>query len=226
MIKAIVTDIEGTTSAIDFVHKTLFPYAVEKLPDYVRTNANHPAVMAILKDTANIADLDEQNLEALIQQLLNWIADDKKITPLKTLQGLIWAEGYRQGDYQAHMYADAVVKLKEWHQCGIPLYVYSSGSIHAQKLFFEFSEAGNLRPLFSGYFDTTTGPKQETDSYLAIQKALNIPATEIVFLSDVVEELDAATAAGFQTVWIQRQQGLCQKPPHQCLNSFSNIALG
>jgi enolase-phosphatase E1 len=225
MIKAIVTDIEGTTSAIDFVHKTLFPYAAAKLPDFVRANANTPAVKAVLRETAQIANLDTSHTEALIQQLLDWIAEDKKITPLKTIQGLIWEDGYRQGDYQAHMYQDAVTKLKEWHQQGIPLYVYSSGSIHAQKLFFEFSEAGNLLPLFSGHFDTTTGPKKEAASYQAIQQALNIPATDILFLSDIVEELDAASAAGFQTAWIQREQSLIQKPPHQCLESFSNLDL-
>ncbi len=225
MSQAILTDIEGTTSAIDFVHKVLFPYAAERLPDFVRQHSHHPQVAEALADTAAQAGLDSRDHETLIEQLLTWIAEDKKITPLKTLQGLIWEDGYRQGHYRAHMYDDAVAMLRQWHGDGLPLYVYSSGSIHAQKLFFEFSEAGNLLPLLSGHFDTTTGPKRDPASYCSIADALALPAGDIVFLSDIVEELDAAAEAGMRTVWVQRGGDPIPSTQHQCVASFTAIRL-
>jgi len=206
MIKAIVTDIEGTTSSISFVKDVLFPYAAQKLPEYVRENSANPAVQEQLQLTAELSGVDAGNTEALIGQLLQWIREDKKITPLKALQGLVWQYGYEQGAYKAHIYPDAVQKLKQWHAQGIPLYVYSSGSIHAQKLFFKYSEAGDLTPLFRNYFDTTTGPKQEAVSYRKIANAIGVPVKELLFLSDIEGELMAAKEAGLQTCWLVREK--------------------
>lgn len=226
MVRAIVTDIEGTTSAIDFVHNVLFPYAKERLPTFVRANGELAAVSQALADTAELSGLPADNHDALITQLLQWIAEDKKVTPLKSLQGLIWERGYREGDYQAHIYPDAAERLRQWHDQGLALYVYSSGSIYAQKLFFEFSLAGNLLPLFSGHFDTTTGPKQAPASYRAICNALGLPAEEILFLSDVVAELDAAAATGMQTIHVVRpEDGTLANPrqQHRKVASFREI---
>ncbi|CAA0091411.1 Enolase-phosphatase E1 [Zhongshania aliphaticivorans] len=225
MINAIVTDIEGTTSSIEFVHSVLFPYASKKLPDFIRQNHDHKAVAAALADTAKQSGIDVHNTEALITQLLQWIADDKKVTPLKTLQGLIWEHGYRNGDYQAHIYPDALSKLTAWQQQNINLYVYSSGSIYAQKLFFGFNEGGDLQTLFTDYFDTTTGPKREAASYRVIKQAIGLPANEILFLSDTLEEVDAAAEIGMSTAWVQRQPPIAQHTPHQCVSSFSDIIL-
>jgi enolase-phosphatase E1 len=205
MIDTILTDIEGTTSSIAFVRDVLFPYAARTIPDFVRARAHDDAVREILADTARESGIDTSDTDALIRQLLAWIAADKKITPLKTLQGLVWQAGYENGAYRAHIYPDAAKKLREWHTQGLRLYVYSSGSIAAQKLFFRHSEAGDLTNLFNGYFDTTTGPKQASDSYRSIANRINPQHPErILFLSDVVAELDAARAAGLQTVLLQR----------------------
>lgn len=206
MIKAIVTDIEGTTSSISFVKDVLFPYAAQKLPEYIRVNSANPAVQEQLQLTAQLSGITSTDMEALIQQLLQWIREDKKITPLKALQGLVWQYGYEQGAYRAHIYPDAVQQLQQWHAQGIPLYVYSSGSIHAQKLFFQYSEAGNLTPLFRDYFDTTSGPKQEAVSYRKIAAAIGVPVNKLLFLSDIEGELDAAKEAGLQTCWLVREK--------------------
>ncbi len=203
-IKAVVTDIEGTTSSISFVHDVLFPYAAAKLPDFLRTKAQEPQIKALLVDVAAEAGLAPSDLEGQIEQLLQWIRDDKKITPLKALQGFIWEAGYRQGDYQAHMYPDVAPSLQQWQREGLGLYVYSSGSVLAQKLFFEFSEAGNLLPFFDGHFDTGVGGKREVESYREISRQIKMAAENLLFLSDIVAELDAASAAGFQVCLLQR----------------------
>lgn len=230
-IKLILTDIEGTTSSISFVKDVLFPYAAEHLPAYVRTHTDD--LRSLLADTAALSTTDGHpvacdDTEALIQVLLDWIAADKKATPLKTLQGLIWQAGYESGAYRAHMYPDATAALRHWHACGLPLYVYSSGSVAAQKLFFAHSEDGDLLPLFSGHFDTAIGGKREAESYRRIAAELQsqhgIKAAEILFLSDIKEELDAARAAGLQTAWLVRDEPLPAQPAHTAVASFSDLA--
>lgn len=203
-VRAVVTDIEGTTSSISFVHDVLFPYAEKHLPEWVKAHETEPAVAEQLKAVAEAASVSERDIEAQIQQLLSWIAQDTKATPLKALQGLIWEAGYRNGDFQAHVFADVAPCLKAWKMSGLELYVYSSGSVLAQKLFFEFSVAGNLLPLFSGHFDTTTGGKRERRSYTAIAECVKESPSALLFLSDVIEELVAAEAAGFQVCLLQR----------------------
>lgn len=204
MIRAILTDIEGTTSSIAFVRDVLFPYAAEHLPMFVHGHAQYPDVQAQLEAAAQEAGVAATDYAAIIDALQLWIAQDRKVTPLKALQGMLWAHGYRRGDYRAHVYKDAFEQLQHWHAQGLQLYVYSSGSIQAQQLFFRYSEYGDMTPLFSGYFDTTSGPKQQAQSYCNIVEAIGLPAAEILFLSDIVGELDAARAAGLQTVWLVR----------------------
>lgn len=224
MIKAIVTDIEGTTSSIEFVHQVLFPYAAENLPEFIRTQRGNNDVETALHSVADEANLNSDDTESLITQLLQWIAEDKKVTALKAIQGLIWDHGYRNGDYKAHIYSDALKALSEWHDQGMPLYVYSSGSVQAQNLFFGFNEGGDLRYLFTGYFDTTTGPKRDAESYRLIREAIGLPSENILFLSDIVEELNAAAEVGMQTAWVQRDAAnLLTHPQHQCVSSFNDI---
>lgn len=160
-IKAILTDIEGTTSAVSFVFDVLFPYAARHLPDFVREHAGEPEVAAQLAAVRAESGEADADVERAIAILLQWIAEDRKATPLKALQGMVWAQGYRDGQLKGHVYPDAVQALREWKARGLDLYVYSSGSIQAQKLIFGCSEAGDLGPLFSGYFDTTSGPKRK-----------------------------------------------------------------
>ena len=232
-VKVILTDIEGTTSSISFVKDVLFPYAAEHLPEYVRGHLNDDAVKTALQQTAKLAAEDGENLstddtEALIAKLLQWIAEDRKATPLKSLQGLIWKTGYENGDYKAHMYPDAIEYLKTWDLMALPIYVYSSGSIKAQQLFFKYSEGGDLLGLFSGHFDTTSGGKKEAQSYRNILSKLQnnhtgLQAENVLFLSDIKEELDAAREAGMQTVWLLRDSEIPANAEHKAVKSFAEI---
>lgn len=225
MIKAIVTDIEGTTSSLSFVKNVLFPYARRHIADFVRQNQQQDEVAQLLEDVKRVAGR-ELNLEGVIEQLIAWIDLDRKVTPLKLLQGLVWQAGYQQGDYRGHIYADAVEALQTWKKRDIRLYVYSSGSVYAQKLLFSHTEYGDLTPLFNGYFDTHVGPKKEVNSYRYIAQHIDLPPQDILFLSDIKEELDAARQAGFRTYWLLREQEIDPKAEHRQVNNFTDIALG
>ncbi|MFE8604643.1 acireductone synthase [Archangium violaceum] len=223
MLQAIVTDIEGTTSSLSFVKEVLFPYAARELPGFVRAHGQRPEVRQLLDEARQVAGgaLDDGQL---VTTLLRWIEEDRKIGPLKGLQGLMWEAGYRQGDFQGHVYEDVPRRLREWKERGIRLYVYSSGSVHAQKLLFGHTRFGDLTPLFSGYFDTGMGGKKETASYAAIARELGLPAAEVLFLSDVRAELDAAVAAGLLAVCLVRGEGPEVDPgPHPVARSFDDV---
>ena len=223
-IKAILTDIEGTTSAVSFVFDVLFPYAAKHLPDFVRQHAERADVVEQLAAVRADSGETGADVERVIEILLEWIAADRKATPLKALQGMVWEHGYQAGQLKGHVYPDAVEALQRWHAEGYQLFVYSSGSIQAQKLIFGCSEAGDLSPLFSGYFDTTSGPKREAASYQRITQAIGVQASEIVFLSDIVEELDAARQAGMATCGLAREGG--ELAGHVTVNSFALIDPG
>lgn len=222
--RAIITDIEGTTSSIDFVKDVLFPYARQHLRDFVRAHAKEAQVGHWLDATATEAGIERDDVEALIDTLLGWITEDRKATPLKALQGMIWADGYTSGAFRAHMYPEVAARLRDWRARGIRLYVYSSGSVPAQKLFFGYSEAGDLTPLIDGWFDTQTGPKREAESYRAIIEAIGKAAPTCLFLSDVSAELDAAADAGMQTIQVCRPPTACVPDArHACVADFDAI---
>ena len=224
MVKAIVTDIEGTTSSIDFVHNVLFPYASRHLPEFVRNSQSVPAVVPGLDAVRAEAGEADADIERVIAVLLQWIDQDRKATALKSLQGLIWKHGYENGDFTGHLYDDASRKLGEWCNAGIDLYVYSSGSVGAQKLLFGHSDAGDLRPLFRGYFDTRIGHKRDTDSYRQIVDKIGAPTSEILFLSDVADELDAAADAGMQTFQLVRDDKVVPGN-HRIAHDFDEVLL-
>lgn len=204
-MRTILTDIEGTTSSISFVRDVLFPYSRAALPGFVATHARDPEVRRWLDQVAaeNGGLCDDR---MIVEVLQGWIDEDRKHTALKALQGMVWQAGYAGGDYAAHVYPDAPERLRAWHAAGHPLYVYSSGSVPAQKLFFAHSAAGDLLPLFAGHFDTTIGGKREVDSYRRIAARIGATPGSILFLSDVVEELDAAREAGLDTVLVDRSE--------------------
>jgi enolase-phosphatase E1 len=208
--RAIVTDIEGTTSSLSFVHEVLFPYSRARLADHVRTHTD--ALRPLLEEVRAEAGDPALDVEGCISLLLDWHDADRKIGPLKTLQGLIWAEGFAAGALEGHVYPDAVAGLRRWHGKGILLYIYSSGSIAAQKLLFGHSAWGDLTPLFAGHFDTGVGGKKETSSYSAIAAALALPPEDILFLSDIEAELVAARDAGLAVVWLVRDGPLPDGP--------------
>lgn len=222
--KAVITDIEGTTTDINFVHKVLFPYARARMADFIEQHHSEAAVRQQLQATAEASGLDAHDLKALATTLIQWIDQDRKIGPLKALQGMIWKTGYEAGDFRGHVYADAHTGLQRWHRAGIALYVYSSGSVAAQQLLFGHSDFGDLRPWFNGYFDTAIGGKRETDSYRNIVSALQQPAESLVFLSDVVEELDAASEAGMQCAQLIRSPDM-RSGAHPQITSFDEIII-
>jgi enolase-phosphatase E1 len=201
---AIVTDIEGTTSAISFVKDVLFPYADAHLDAYVAAHRDDPVVAHAMHEAAVEAAEADAGDARILAHLHAWIAEDRKATPLKTLQGLIWAEGYVQSGLLGHVYPDVPPVLQAWYDAGIELYVYSSGSIVAQKVLFGHTFAGDLTPLFTDYFDTTTGSKREASSYAEIAADTGFHPSEMLFLSDTEAELDAAREAGFLTARLLR----------------------
>ncbi|PTL84643.1 acireductone synthase [Vitiosangium sp. GDMCC 1.1324] len=223
MVQVILTDIEGTTSSLSFVKEVLFPYSASHLPGFVRAHGQEPEVRKLLDEARQVAGGNPDD-ERLVGTLLRWIEEDRKLGPLKGLQGLLWEEGYRRGDFQGHVYEDVPRRLREWHARGLRLYVYSSGSVQAQKLLFGHTRFGDLTPLFSDYFDTRVGGKKEAASYAAIVRELGLPASEILFLSDVREELDAAAASGLRTGCLVRGEGPAVDPgPHPVAHSFDKI---
>ena len=223
-IKAVVADIEGTTSSISFVHEVLFPYAGRQLPEFVRRHVDDPEVASLLEDVKGEAGEPDAGLERLIEILLRWIAEDRKVTPLKTLQGQVWEHGYRRGDFTGHVYADTAPAMRRWSDRGARIFIYSSGSVKAQQLLFEHSDAGDLRPLIAGYFDTHVGSKRDPASYQAIVERIGLPAAEILFLSDVTEELDAAADAGMKTMLIARDEP-ARSGRHPVARDFDEVVI-
>lgn len=225
-VRAVVTDIEGTTSSIAFVKDVLFPYAREHLPSFVAAHQADPGVVHWLDDAAREAGIDDPEPQRVVDVLLRWIDEDRKSTALKALQGMVWKAGYEAGDYRAHVYPDVPARLRGWKSRGFKLYVYSSGSVPAQQLFFAHSTAGDLAPLFDGWFDTEVGGKRERGSYLRIADAVGLSPPAIVFLSDITAELDAARGAGIQVVRICRPPEVCPEPGmYPCAADFDGVAI-
>ena len=203
----ILTDIEGTTSSISFVAEELFPYFRENISDLLALK-DRLVVKEALEETVQLAQSEDGEIlstdQEIIDKLYRWSLEDRKITPLKTLQGVLWDAGYRDGELKGHVYPEVAANLKNWKEQGINLGVFSSGSVPAQKLIFGYSIAGDLTPYFSYYFDTTTGGKREVTTYAKIAEELNLDPSEILFLSDIEEELLAADTNGYQTVQLAR----------------------
>ena len=201
----IVVDIEGTTSRSTYVYEVLFPYATERFDSWLTAHAEDPAVREILTQVGQEMAAVDPTHDQVVQALTDWVAEDRKVTPLKTLQGLIWQEGFDSGELVSDFYPDALDALRAWHDAGMPISVYSSGSVLAQRNWYAHSPVGDLTPWVSGYYDTANaGPKREASSYRAIAKAIGGDPATLLFCSDVVAELDAAYAAGWQVVRVRR----------------------
>lgn len=231
-IAAVVTDIEGTTSSIGFVHDVLRPYALKHIGNFIREHSEERDVMRVLSRLSANTGIPLHKIEDIIKLLQQWIREDSKDAELKAIEGMVWEKAYKQGLFQAHVYEDVPEVLQKWQQEERNIYVYSSGSIKSQQLFFRFSECGDLRLLFSGYFDSAIGPKREVKSYINLAEAIALPPEKIMFLSDIKEELDAAAFAGFQTTWILRPEETtldpvkaAKKSDHSVVSSFDQIKL-
>jgi enolase-phosphatase E1 len=224
-IRAVLLDIEGTTTPISFVHDVLFPFAQTRLREACGSAGGRAKLaesIALLRaeHTAEAASNPEVPGFGDGAEYAEFLMDeDRKSTGLKALQGLIWKDGYRDGTLLAPMFSDVEPSIRAWRAAGIRLRIYSSGSVQAQKLLFKHSEVGDLTGHFEGYHDTTTGPKKDRASYQAIANAFELEPNEILFLSDVVDELDAAVAAGLRT-------GLLERPgnPPQPANDHSRYS--
>ncbi|MBM5814299.1 MAG: acireductone synthase [Cyanobacteria bacterium M_DeepCast_100m_m1_067] len=231
----VLLDIEGTTCPVSFVSSTLFPYAAEQLEVFLEGHHNDPAVKTLLGevDAAWQQDADPE-AQALRQQgainvvpYLQWlIRRDRKLTPLKDLQGLVWEQGYRSGALTGPLFADVPGALRSWHGAGLVLAVYSSGSVAAQRLIYGHSNAGDLRSLFSHWFDTRIGPKQTPESYATIADQLGVAPEQVLFVSDALTECQAAAAAGMQVVFSDREGNPGRDPgPFERIVSFDNLEL-
>ena len=219
-ISHVLLDIEGTTCPVSFVATVLFPYASDHLLSYLSDNQLNPVVQGLIEelealwaddqDPTALRLLEERErsscsqIESLTGYLQHLIQCDRKATPLKELQGMIWASGYAQAELVGPLFEDVPAALTQWREMGLSLCVYSSGSVAAQQLIYQYSNAGDLSGLFDGWFDTRIGPKQSPESYRKIQESLGCEASRILFISDSVDELDAARAAGLQVAMSQR----------------------
>jgi enolase-phosphatase E1 len=241
--RGILLDIEGTTSSVSFVYDVMFPYVRKHLTfevfsnwedaDYVSAfdaiarDAGHESLEAWLKKQKLTRENPLRGAEVVCKEVTRLMDADAKATGLKQLQGLIWKSGFESGELKAHVYDDVPPALAAWNAAGKDVRIYSSGSVQAQRLFFGHTTIGDLLSHFRGHYDTTVGPKKEEDSYRKISADFGLPAGEILFLSDIVAELDAARAAGMQT-------GLCVRPgnatgqvssgaAHQEIESFTQV---
>ncbi len=205
-VQWILTDIEGTTTEVSFVYDILFPYFRAHM-DQWKTVDSDP-MNQVLEQT-RVLVLEEQSInltskEALFEQLRQWSNEDRKVTPLKTFQGMVWEQGFKSGAIKGHVYSDVKPALEQWTSMGIKLAIFSSGSIAAQKQLFGFSIEGDLTPYFSAFFDTTTGMKRDEQTYQLIVEQLQAPENSVLFLSDIHQELEAAHAAGLRTLQLVR----------------------
>lgn len=239
-ITHILLDIEGTTCPVSFVAETLFPYAAEQLESFLRSHAGDGAVQELLigveeawsKDGDPEATMlrqtfaldvqamaDGPSLEATSAYLQLLIQQDRKLTALKELQGLIWEAGYTDGSLVAPLYSDVAAALRRWHEQKLVLAVYSSGSIGAQQLLYRYSVNGDLSPLFSYWFDTRTGPKQESGSYEAIAQRMGVACEHVLFISDAWAECQAANTCGMRVLFSDRPGN-----PEHGAGSFEKIS--
>ena len=229
--RGILLDVEGTTSSISFVYDVLFSFAKREVGDFLTARRHDPAVReaaAALAAEAAVADADLDDPAGLTRVALAAVAlmdRDVKSTPLKALQGMIWRGGFESGTLVSHVFDDVPPALAAWADSGLDVRIYSSGSIEAQRLFFAPTSHGDLTPRLRGHYDTTTGPKREAASYAAIAADMGIPPRQILFLSDVGAELDAARQAGMATALAVRPGnrdpgGVLE---HEPIGSFAEI---
>ena len=233
-MKCVLLDIEGTTTPIDFVHKTLFPFAAVKIGEFVRENFADIQTEISQLSTEYKKDFAEQiygkdfkiNSPETIADYLKFLIEiDRKSTALKSLQGKIWQRGYESGELESVMFADVKPAFERWKTENKVIAIYSSGSVLAQKLIFKYSNVGDLSSYISDYFDTNVGHKRETPSYRNVAEKLNAAPPEILFVSDIAEELDAAQSADFQTALMIREGNapVENASNYQIIHSFAEV---
>jgi enolase-phosphatase E1 len=231
MTKAILLDIEGTTTPIDFVHNTLFPFAKARIAGFVQENLDGLKYELGQLAAEHAADADyngefrPDSANSVSDYLKYLIEQDRKSTALKSIQGLIWQKGYESGDLVSSVFDDVPPALKRWKDAGKSVAIFSSGSVLAQRLIFKYTDHGDLTQLIDAYFDTNNGAKQEADSYRGIAVGLETDAGDIIFVSDIPAELDAARAAGIQSILCMRKGNAEIKEDHsyRAIESFDGL---
>ncbi|MCI0412227.1 acireductone synthase [bacterium] len=221
--EAILCDIEGTTTSLSFVHNILFPLSYECLEGFVRRFWNSDQIQQEIALIRHQISKEDAGPDEVIAVLRSWIHEDRKETALKSVQGKIWKDAFESGQIRGHVYPDVPPNFHKWNDSGTKICIFSSGSTKAQKLIFQYSEAGDLSKFVSAYFDTNTGPKKETFSYQRIASQLTLPAENILFLSDVEAELDAARAAKMLTTQVLREGVTPNLSGHPTVSSFDEI---
>jgi enolase-phosphatase E1 len=221
-IEAVLLDIEGTTTPIAFVHDVLFPYSRERLAGYLAAHAHDPAVHETIEALEH--EIGSVDLTRIVAHLHSLIDQDRKSRPLKTLQGLIWEEGYATGALNSQVYADVPQALERWTTGGVRVGIFSSGSVLAQQLLFRHSNGGDLTRYLTWHFDTAVGAKGDRQSYERIAAAIAIAPASVLFVSDVVAELDAALEAGMVTALAVRPPAVAPShTPYPIVTSFDQI---
>ncbi|RYV03849.1 acireductone synthase [Shewanella sp. OPT22] len=223
-IRAIVVDTAGTTTDLSFIEDVLFPYSSDKLADFLTANQDNVLVDNCIADIKEMALEADADLDRVVEILQQWIAEDRKATPLKTLQGLVWKQGYAENAFTGHIYPDFIDAINQYKQHGIRIYSFSSGSVDAQKLLFSHSDGGDLTPLFSGHFDTRTGNKTYKQAYLNILNTISLSPKQVLFVSDRLEELKAADEAGLNVVYMKRLSEQTEAN-YKTIESFSELSL-
>lgn len=235
--RMILLDIEGTTSSVSYVFDVMYPFSQKKMPEFLANNWDNEKVQAACNQLAidvgesgmsaweDGADTRQQVIDRVVAEANKLIAADVKATGLKEIQGLIWAEGYEAGELKSHFYPDVLPAIEAWKDAGFDIRIFSSGSIKAQKVFFKYTEYGDLAKFLSGHYDTTTGPKKEATSYKLIAEDSGVKPSQVTFLSDVVEELDAARDAGMNTILVRRpgNKPVADENGHHAIESFEQL---
>ncbi|MBC7898557.1 MAG: acireductone synthase [Saprospiraceae bacterium] len=235
-MQAILLDIEGTTTPIDFVHKVLFPFARNKVREFVRSHSLEiqPEIAQLRGEHAedykngDYREIFDESYDVSVSAYLRFLIDiDRKSTPLKSIQGKIWQTGYESGELVSQVFDDVPIAFERWSNAGKLVAIYSSGSILAQQLIFKYSNHGDLTRWIAQYFDTGIGHKRETDSYRNISDTLELKSEDIVFVSDIAEELDAARDAGIRTALIIRKGNaeFDGEPGHRRIVSFDELGV-
>ena len=222
-VRAILLDIEGTTTPIAFVHEVLFSYAREHVREFLSANAAADDV-ALLREEHAIDVKEGRNPPPLVAEYVEWlIALDRKSTGLKSLQGKLWQQGYEEGSLKSQVFADVAPAFQRWRERGLRISIFSSGSVLAQQLLFAHTEVGDLTPFIDSYFDTRIGKKGDAESYRRIAEGMNLEVREILFISDVVVELEAANEAGMKAILSIRPGNVPQPEKYTSIRTFGSI---
>lgn len=236
-VRVVLLDIEGTTTPIDFVFQTLFPYASRKIESFLQEHSRDPEIQALLRDlrVQNRTDegqgrrpplwrhdTDEAELRSCVAYVRWLIARDSKCTPLKVLEGKIWQQGFESGDLRGQVYGDVPPAFERWRRQKRDICIYSSGSVLAQQLLFRTVASGDLTPHLAGFFDTQTGIKTSPDSYKKIAASLDHSPSEALFISDARREVEAAQSAGMQAILCNRDAS-ATAPASEVIRSFDEV---